>query len=94
MIHDDGIAQKLPKNTIVFAVGGEGDIPLPLIYEDVCSELQKFPKIPFENKDILCSFVGRLTHRVRKEIVSKFQNNKKFSIHIPHDYNATDYSKK
>ncbi len=90
---DDGIFQKLPENTIVFSAGGGGHVKLPLLYEDTTKELESYQKIPFEKKDIFCSFVGNLTHSVRKEIVSKFENNNKFVIRCANGLMPTDVFK-
>jgi hypothetical protein len=80
--YDDGVLQKLPANTIVFSAGGVGDIPLPLIYEDQSNELSSYQKKGWNEKFILCSFLGRLTHQVRNIIHNKFVGNDKFSFHI------------
>jgi hypothetical protein len=60
---------RLPENTIIY---GEcsGDIPIPLIYQDVHNRLVSYPKKGFHEKTILCSFVGNITanyveHNVR-----------------------------
>ena len=57
--HDDSCFLKLPQNTIIY--GCSGHIPLPLIYEDKNNTLDRIPKKTFQNKPILCSFVGNIT---------------------------------
>lgn len=65
--HDDGPQLKLPKDTTIFGAC-TGTIPLPLIYEDVTNQLLNKPRK--DKKDILASFVGTLTHRVREKMVN------------------------
>lgn len=64
--HDDAIKEQLPEDTISFCAGGNnGGIPIPLI----CSPLQYPPvEIDLDKKDILCSFVGSMTHPVRQKM--------------------------
>ena len=74
--HDDGVKEVLPEGTIVFSAGGNsGGIPLPL----VCSPIPEDIIIP-TSKDIFCSFVGSITHDVRKEMVAKLKANPLFYI--------------
>lgn len=62
--HDDGITMVKMHNTIVFGMGGVGNIPLPLTYEN--SELfETYKNTP---KTIFCSFIGSITHPCRKEL--------------------------
>jgi hypothetical protein len=72
--HDDCVNEILPHNTIVFSMGGNktGDniIPIPLI----CSPIQKITN----KKDILISFVGSLTHPIRKILSEKYSKDKNF----------------
>jgi hypothetical protein len=68
--HDDGINIYIPNNVRVFGMGGHGNIPLPLTYEN--------PKV-FENyktnqKQFLCSFVGSITHYCRQIMVDQLCN--------------------
>jgi hypothetical protein len=77
--HDDGIKYNLPPDTLVFSCteNGNGKIfPIPLITTplDIKSENQ--------NKDILCSFVGSMTHSIRYKIYDLFKNNDNFIFHI------------
>lgn len=58
--YDDGPKLQLPENTIVFGACS-GDIPIPLIYQDLNNSLISLPNKSFNNKQILCSFVGNIT---------------------------------
>jgi hypothetical protein len=70
--HDDGPMLQLPKNTLVFG-GCTGNIPLPLIYEDVTRRLLMTDRI--EKKECLASFVGTYTtHRLRSEMCAALTN--------------------
>jgi hypothetical protein len=77
--HDDGPQLKLPNNTLVYG-SCTGDIPLPLIYEDNKMILKSVPKKTFKEKEILCSFIGSNTHKVREIIENKFIHNKLFVL--------------
>lgn len=60
--HDDGCQLLLPRNTIVFGAC-KGNVPLPLIYEDITNRLVQHPRVV---KDLLASFVGTYTtHPIR-----------------------------
>ena len=76
--YDDGCLLDLPENTIVYGCCS-GDIPIPLIYEDR-NDLLMSKKIhnTFEQKNILCSFVGTLTHHLRNKMIDVLRNNKDF----------------
>lgn len=64
--HDDGVGLCLPRNSVVFGAC-QGDVPLPLIYEDVAHRLEQTPRLAA--KDVLASFVGTLsTHPIREEL--------------------------
>ena len=58
--HDDACLLKLPENTIVYG-SCSGSIPIPLIYQDLNNTLENMPKKNFNDKNILCSFVGNIT---------------------------------
>lgn len=68
----------LPPDTLVFAAGGlyEGPncVPIPL----VCSRLRD--PIEAEPKDVLCSFVGSLTHRVRSKLWDTYRDDPAFQF--------------
>lgn len=80
--HDDGVMFKLPANTRVYSGGGTGDIPLPLIYEDLENRLESVPKKTFAEKDILCSFLGSSTHYVRNAMKSTLDGLPGIQIHM------------
>jgi FkbM family methyltransferase len=73
---DDGIKERLPPGTIVYASGGIGNVPLPLIYEDdqnrVIEAKRLAKRTDYQSKPLLCSFVGRRTHPVRQKIFDLF----------------------
>lgn len=58
--YDDGPLLKLPDNTLKLGACS-GDVPLPLIYQDVNNTLESISKKTFHEKPILCSFVGNIT---------------------------------
>ena len=64
--HDDGILIQMPNNVIVFGMGGIGDIPLPLTYDNT----ELFEEYKNNNKTVFCSFVGSLTHPCREIMLS------------------------
>ena len=64
--HDDGILIHMPNNVIVFGMGGIGDIPLPLTYDNT----ELFEEYKNNNKTVFCSFVGSLTHPCREIMLS------------------------
>jgi hypothetical protein len=75
--HDDAPSENIEHLDIqVFSAGGnyKNGIPIPLI----CS------KLPFEKnnspQDIFCSFVGSLTHDVRRKFVDYYKEDKDFLI--------------
>jgi hypothetical protein len=75
--YDDAVLLDLPKDTVVYG-SCSGDIPIPLIYEDNNFTLENTPTKTFQEKNILCSFVGTLTHPVRNKILDTFANNNLF----------------
>ena len=82
--YDDGPKLSLPENTVIYGACS-GDVPLPLIYEDINHKLQKFAHKSFNEKSILCSFVGNITSNgiepnVRKIIFNMFHNNSSFKM--------------
>lgn len=82
---DDGPLLKLPENTMVYGACN-GNIYLPLIYQDINNTLVNYPKKSFSEKNIFASFVGCLTHDVRKYIVHILNNNKNFKLMIKNDW--------
>lgn len=90
--HDDGVKLKLPDNTIIYGTGC-GDVPIPLVYQDIKNTLSSISKKSFQDKFILCSFVGAETANnvlpnVRKQIRIKFNNNNKFIIHFTNGWTS------
>ena len=82
--HDDSVLLQLPPNTIIYGACS-GNIPLPLIYEDKNNTLENIQKLNFNQKQILCSFVGSITPthiipNVRTIMIDYFKNNKKFIL--------------
>ena len=85
---------KKPPNLMVFSVGNTYTVPLPLLVEDRHYTLQRQKRIPFDEKTLLCSFVGSATHPVRNRVVAAFQNvpnvavcsRASWNIQVPHDH--------
>ena len=79
----------IPKNTLVFGAC-YGDIPLPLIYEDVTNRLLNTPR-PIQRK-LRGSFVGTYTHTLRQKMFLsigrnpnfKFETNDIWTNSVPH----------
>jgi len=69
--HDDGIVfSSKPTNLITFGMGGLGNIPIPLTYDENLS----FDTYKNSEKTVFCSFVGSLTHPCRKQMVDALAN--------------------
>lgn len=82
--YDDGAKLNLPKNTIIYGACS-GNVPIPLIYQDINNTLIKIPKKSYHEKEILCSFVGNITcnnvyPNVRQIMFNKFQSNSSFKM--------------
>uniref|UniRef100_A0A6C0DRI6 Uncharacterized protein n=1 Tax=viral metagenome TaxID=1070528 RepID=A0A6C0DRI6_9ZZZZ len=77
--HDNGPMLQLPPNTIVYGACS-GNVPIPLIYEDVTNHLVSVKKTSYGEKTILCSFIGSITHVVRNHILQFYSNNPNFFI--------------
>tara|TARA_Y100000992_G_scaffold110189_1_gene71740 strand:- start:860 stop:1735 length:876 start_codon:yes stop_codon:yes gene_type:complete len=82
--YDDGPLLQLPENTLKFGACS-GDLPLPLIYQDVNNTLESISKKTFKEKQILCSFVGNITSNhvlpnVRQEMFSCLDRNPHFKM--------------
>lgn len=82
--YDDGPSLTLPNNTIIYGACS-GDIPLPLIYEDIHNTLLNLKKKAFNEKPILCSFVGNITSNsivpnVRKIMFDTLNPNPSFKM--------------
>lgn len=70
--HDDGPQLSLPKDTLIFGACN-GDIPVALVYEDKTERLQNELKGAGglkETPSLLASFVGSVTHDIRKQLVN------------------------
>lgn len=84
-LHDDGPYLQLPENTIIYG-GTSGHFCIPLIYQDINNTLVSCEKKGFDEKNILCSFVGNITANhilpnVRRVMFDKLYNkNNNFSI--------------
>jgi hypothetical protein len=80
--YDDGCLLDLPENTLVFGACS-GNIPIPLIYEDTKNNLisRKINK-SFQEKNILCSFVGSNTHILRSQMINFLNKDKDFLLHV------------
>jgi len=91
--HDDGVMFKLPPGTRVYAAGGnkvtDAHVPIPLIYEDQQQRLIRTPRLAFDEKDILCSFVGSMTHPARQQMHHKLATCKGFELHFTEQWTDT-----
>jgi len=76
--HDDGPQLPLPKDTLIFGAC-TGSIPLPLIYEDRTDRLLQTPRV---QKDQLASFVGTITHPIRKELITALKHRSDIKCQI------------
>jgi hypothetical protein len=86
------IQLELPENTVIFGASS-GTIPIPLIYEDNKSILIShacdiqtgsvtyLPKLSYKEKNILCSFVGSITHPIRIKMLETLKNKDGFIFH-------------
>jgi hypothetical protein len=82
--YDDGPLLNLPKDTVVYGACS-GNIPIPLIYQDLNNTLISIPKKKYNEKTILCSFVGNLTGNqiypwVRYEMFNVLSSNSNFKL--------------
>lgn len=82
--YDDGPKLNIPDNTVVYGAC-DGNIPIPLIYEDKNYTLENMRKKSFNEKQILCSFVGNITSNhvqpnVRQEMFNILNNNSNFLL--------------
>ena len=87
---DDGPLLNIPEDTIIFGACG-GTIPLPLIYEDTSNKLLNIgynldksriisSKYKFKDKNILCSFIGSITHPVREKMLNILNNKNNYLL--------------
>ena len=82
--YDDGPLLNMPPNTKVYGACS-GDVPIPLIYQDINNTLERIEKKTFNDKTILCSFVGNITSNhicpnVRQEMFNILSNNPNFKL--------------
>ena len=80
--YDDGPRLNIPENSIVYGACS-GNIPIPLIYQDINNTLVNIHKKSFSEKKILCSFIGNITSNhiqpnVREIMKNVFEKNPKF----------------
>jgi hypothetical protein len=81
--HDDGIRQILPTDTIVFSASenGHGKIfPIPLLTSPIKNDDDT------TEKDILCSFVGTITHPIRINLFDQLKDKKGFYFSNPRNW--------
>ena len=84
--HDHGPDFGLPINSRILGCC-TGDVPLPLIYQDLNHTLENIPRKSFAEKSTLCSFVGTLTHNVRDKMLRKFDSNENFYLIVNRNWN-------
>jgi Exostosin family len=83
--HDDGPFLGLPQNTLIYGACN-GQIPLPLIYENKQNTLIKLGQNntkSFSEREILCSFVGCTTHKVRNQCIDTLSKVPGFDFSVP-----------
>ena len=90
---DDGLLLQAdkPDNLIIFAIAGNSDhlyVPLPLIVEDRENRLLRVPRLSLAERNILCSFVGTITHEVRLRMYESLQDVEGFQFHIKSSWSA------
>lgn len=85
--YDDGPLLKLPSNTVRYGACS-GDIPLPLIYQDTDRTLDRVPRLSFGQREILCSFVGSMTHHVRNLVHAMYRDRPGFQFFCTHGWSA------
>ena len=78
---DLGVELILPKNTRIFGAC-YGDIPLPLIYEDITNRLLNTQRLQQQQQQrkILASFVGTYTHPLRRKVFLSIEKNPSFKF--------------
>jgi hypothetical protein len=74
--HDEAVREKLPPETLSFNAGGlAGGIPIPLICSPIPENLKEN-----QERDIFCSFVGSVTHQIRKKMYDQLKTNSNYKI--------------
>lgn len=79
---DDGIMFDKPPNLVVFSMGQSTDVPLPLISEDITHRLETTPRLCYEDRTILCSFIGSNTFHVRQKMVEALDGRENVVIRM------------
>lgn len=79
---DDNISITVPDNLVVFAIGAKQNVPVPLIIEDKTNRLLNLPRLTYQEKKYLCSFVGTTTHNIRRKVWDHYKNNKQFKFAV------------
>lgn len=79
--HDDAPAHILPPDTLCFSAGGNvrgnNVIPIPLICSSLPNTISEQRK-----KEILASFVGSNTHRIRMKLFEQYKNSKTIIVNM------------
>ena len=89
---DEGIRHRIPKNTVVFGCCA-GEIPIPLTYEN--PELfSSIKKKSWNEKNILCSFLGKPTHSLRQKVYNYVKQFPDYFYHVPGNYDKKMYINK
>ena len=83
--HDDGVLFDLPPNTIVYGACS-GNVKIPLIYQDRNQTLESQPKLTYQEKPILCSFVGTITHPIRQLCYDVLHTNPSYEFYMKHNW--------
>jgi hypothetical protein len=68
--HDDGINVQLHNNITIYGLGGNGNVPLPLTYDNP----ELFNRYKNNQKTIFCSFIGSITHHCRQIMIDNLKN--------------------
>ena len=79
--HDDGPLLKLPTNTTIYGACN-GDISIPLIYQDINNTLTSIQKRSFNEKIILCSFIGNITSNYFNLDTSTYPINRTYKLKL------------
>jgi len=77
-LHDEAPREVLPPDTLVFSAGGlaPGHVPIPMVCSRVRDPIEAKPK------DVFCSFVGALTHPLRREIWAAYREDPAFRFAV------------
>ena len=86
--HDDGVLLDLPANTVLYGAC-TGNTILPLIYQDTNNTLVSKSRPSYEDKTILCSFIGSYTHELRKKCYDVLCEKPGFKFHLSHNWTSS-----